>query len=482
MRADRLFAPFHFTRSRGALKVYDYQIKDIVTDPHAATAQTVFVCVRTPLFDGHRSAALAYANGCRCFVAARGLGLPRDAAVYTVEDPEAQLSTLAAHCFGYPARDITVLGVTGTNGKTSVVNTLASLLRQAGKRVATLTTDGRDLDGIFTKAGPIAPNAADVQRMLRAARRHKIEFAIVEFSAYMLAHHAADHIPFAAVLQTDLVPRHIGAGLFADLAAYRAAKHRLLMAEAALVLLPDTYQAPLVKGNIVRYGESGEIVWSHAKTEVREGVIGTQLAVSYKGENIDAFYPVVGDFAVKNATAAIALALAVGLSPAEIAKGLPLAAPVGRMEQIFSRGGARIFLDTAYEAEDLARVLRALRTVTTGKLSVVLGSVGDRAEQRRAPLGTAAVTYADFAYFTADDPSGEPPEKIARDMVAEIENSSRYRIVLSRSRAIRLAVADLRAGDTLLILGKARDHTQLVNGKEQEFCDRTTALEAAQQS
>lgn len=482
MRADRLFAPFHFTRSKGALAVYDYQIKDIVTDPHAATAETVFVCVRTPLFDGHRGAALAYANGCRCFVAARGMGLPSDAAVYTVEDPEAQLPALAAHCFGYPARSITVLGITGTNGKTSVVDTLASLLRRAGKRVATLTTDGIDLGGAFTKAAPIAPNAADVQRMLRAARRRRIEFAIVEFSAYMLAHHAADHIPFAAVLLTDLVPRHIGEGLFADLAAYRAAKHRLLQSEAALVLLPDTYSSLSVKGNTVRYGENGEVAWSHVHTEVRGEKIGTVFTVSYKGENTEVFYPVVGDFAVKNATAAVALALAVGLSPLQIAKGMPAAVPVGRMEQIFSHNGARIFLDTAYEAQDLTRVLRILRTVTEGKLSVVLGSVGDRAEARRAPLGTAAVTYADFAYFTADDPSGEMPEKIARDMVAEIENSPRYRIIPSRRRAICLAVADLRAGDTLLILGKARDHTQLVKGKEQEFYDRTTALEAAQQS
>ncbi len=482
MRADRLFAPFHFRRSKGALKVYDFKIKDIVTSPDRASAETVYVCVRTPIFDGYQGAFFAYAKGCRCFVATRGLGLPDDAAIYITEDPEAQLGALAARCFGYPARSLTVLGITGTHGKTSVAYTLASLLTHAGRKVAVLTTDGIDVGGVFTKAGATAPNAADIQRMLRAARRKGTELAIVEFTAYMLSHHAANHIPFAAVLLTDLAPRHIGKGLHPDFVSYRAAKERLLQSGAPLVLLPETYQAPLVQGNIVRYGAGGDITWCDVHTQNTENALGTAFTLSYRGENAEVFYPVVGDFAVNNATAAAALALAVGLSLGDITAGLSTAVPTGRLECILSSGGARVFADVAYEAEDLSRVLRVLRTVTVGKLSVVLGSVGGRALARRAPLGRAAVENADFTYFTADDPDWEPPDAITRDMVSEIEDSPRYRCIISRREAILAAMADLRRGDTLLILGKARDHTQLVMGAVQNFFDRDVVLEAARQS
>ena len=136
MRADKLFAPFPFERSRGALSAYDLHIKDVVTVASEAGADTVYVCLKTPISDGYRDAVRAYAGGCRCFVASRGLGLPEDAAVYLTEDPEFYLGDLAARCLGYPARELVVFGVTGTHGKTSVIDTASALLRQAGKRVA----------------------------------------------------------------------------------------------------------------------------------------------------------------------------------------------------------------------------------------------------------------------------------------------------------------------------------------------------------
>ena len=479
MRVERLFAPFRFARSRGALSVYDYNIKDIVTDPAEACAETVYVCIQTPLGDGHSGAVVAYANGCRCFLAARGLGLPEDAAVYVSEEPEAHLGDLTARLFGYPARSLTVFAVTGTHGKTSVCDTVAALLRSAGKKVALLTGDGVEIDGVARGAAPIPTTAADVQRMLRAARRRKVDFAIVEFSAYMLAHFAEKSIPFAAVLLTDLTPRHIGKDMHRDFEAYAAAKKRLLQSCAPLVFLPHPIEGLAVQGRELYYGDTGDIVAQNASLLQSGEMLGTSFTLTYRWENIGAFYPVVGDFAAKNATAAAALALAAGLSLSEIARGLSFAAPIGRMECIYSRGDARVFVDTAYEGEDLQTVLHSLRRVTRGKLSVVLGSVGGRARARRAPLGKAAAEGADFVYFTADDPNSEPVEKIAEDMALEIEDRRRFLLIPSRRAAIFRAVQDMRDGDTLLVLGKARDKTQTVMGVKEAFCDRTTVLEAA---
>lgn len=480
MRVERLFTPFSFRRSRGALSVYDYQIKDVVTDPACASSQTVYVCVRTPLCDGHGGVAEAYARGCRCFLAARGLGLPPDAAVYTTEDPSMYLGELAARCFGYPARSLTVLGITGEVGKTSVADTLTRLLREAGHKVATLTTDGFDVDGAFQKAGYVAPNAADVQRMLRSARRAGAAFAVVELSAYMLSQNAHKSIPFAALLQTaplregDTVRRHSAAD-------YRRIKEILITCGAPLLFLPYGTEATTERSRVLYIGQAGDVTGTQAETVLREDVCGTRFHLGYQGEKFEVFYPVVGDFAVKNATAAAALALAAGLPPGDIARGLAHSAPIGRLEQIYASGGRRIFLDAAYEAEDLQRVLRVLRDITRGRLLVLLGSVGGRARARRAPLGTAAVMGADFVYFTADDPDTESPCEILRDMVEEIENSPRYACIPMRQNAIIDAVSDMCEGDVLLILGKPRDDTQLVRGVRQDFSDRHVAVAAVEQ-
>lgn len=465
-RADKLFSAFPFARSKGALYVYDLKIKDVVTDPMAAELHTVYVCVRTPLSDGHAHASLAYANGCRCFVAARGLGLPEDAAVYTTEDPEAYLGELAARCFGYPARSLTVIGIVGERGKSSVAYTLASLLKSQKREVATLTSDGTEVGDTFTPLGAVAPNAADIQRMLYAARRKGAEVAIVELSSYMIAHRAEKQIPFAALLLTTPA---LDEGLT-----------ELLSDGAPLVFVPNGTPHLSTKGRLLYYGSEGDIAFESARTENKGDWLGTAFSLAYGEEKTDVFYPVPGDFALRNATAAAALALALGLSLPEIAALFATAAPTGRLECVFSQNGKRVFFDTAYKAEDLSRVLAILRTVTVSKLSVVLGSVGGRAVARRAPLGLAAVGGADLVYFTADDPDGEPPLDVIRDMVSEIGDASRYLVVPERDKAIRRACAELRPGDTLLILTKARDHTQLISGAKREFFERDIIKEAVE--
>lgn len=480
MRIEELFCGLDFQLQCGAAP-YRGEIEDVVTSPQAALLHTLYVCLITPLGDGHLAAHAAYANGCRLFLAARGLALPPDAAVYITNTPEQHLGELAARIFGYPARYLTVLGITGTYGKTATAYMLAALLKENGRRTALLTTDGFEVDDRLQPAGPVAPNAADVQRMLRDARAAGAELVILELSAYQLAHFAHKAIPFAAVLLTDLVPHHIGAGMHRDFTAYRAAKERLLASGAPILVLPTLYHGEIAATRVLRYGNEGEVTFTADRACFENGRWGTAFALGIQGESFSVFCPVLGDFAAKNATAAAALALAVGLTPAEIAAAMPSAAPVGRMEPICLAHGALVVRDTAYEGEPLARALICLRRVTKGKLSVLLGSVGGRAEARRAPLGTAAVANADFVYFTADDPDFEDPDRIIDGMVSEVENSTRYARFATRRAAIVRAVADLRPDDTLLILGKARDHTQLMMGIKRRFDDREAVFDAMRQ-
>ena len=459
----------------------DAVVRDVVTVAEQASAATLFVAYKGAISDGHDAALAAYERGCRHFVAERALALPQDAAICQTESTADILGELAEAAHGYPARNLTVVGITGTHGKTSVALLAAGFLTGCGRRVAVLTTDGIDMGGRFVPQGEIAPDAADLARFFRDAVADGSEIALVELSAYMLAHGAAEGVPFTAVLGTDLAPRHIGRGEHADMAAYRAAKARLLEREVPLALLPANFADFSPRGRVFTYGVgdfAADLQLQHRGISRVGGVHVTALTLVCKDASYPLETPLLGIGHLHNLAAAIALTLVLGELPARIAALAPQMRATGRMDCIYLSGGRTVCFDAAYEARDLALALQVLRAETAGRLTVLLGSVGGRAYARRAPLGAAALSGADFVYFTADDPNSEPILQITRDMVGENAESRRYRVVASRADAIRDAVLDLRMGDTLLILGKPREETQLIDGKKCFFSDRLALFDA----
>lgn len=442
----------------------------------------LFVCVRTALGDGHDEAVAAYGQGCRLFLSRRRLPLPRNAAVLTVEEPEAFLGELAARCLGYPARHLTVIGITGTAGKSTVAYMTASLLRRTGQKVAMLTTDGVQILDRFYPAGNVVPDAAEIQRLLYAAVKAGASAVIIELTSYMLARKSAFSIPFTALLFTNFQPCHIGNGGHKNLAAYRAAKESLFSCcDAPFWIIPAAY-ADAVKGTRARcvlFGAGGDLIADDRRPYADARALGTRFCLRFpSGKRVDVSLPVAGDFAVDDAVAAAALALVMGLSPTEIGEGLSHSVPCGRMECIAATDGRYILADSAYTGEDLARALQTIRPYTKGRLLVLVGAVGGRACFRRAALGELAVSNADAVYFTADDPDCEDPVRICREMTAEVEDPSRYVIIPDRREAILRAVGEMRRGDILLLAGKGAQKTQLIRSVRLPFDEREIIAEA----
>ncbi len=461
------------------------KVSSVTARPSEADADALFVCVRTALFDGHDAAAAVYGAGCRLFLARHSLPLPADALVLLTEEPEALLGELAARCLGHPARRLTVFGVTGTAGKTTVVQMTATLLARTGHKVATLTTDGEQIGRACSPAGNVVPDAVDIQRFLRRAADAGATFAILELSSYMLAQKSAFSIPFAAVLLTNLWPEHIGNGEHASAEDYFAAKASLVTSANAPFCVLPTDHAELARpprGRCLFHGEGGDLAAQSMEPYADETGLGTHFTLcTPTGEKVPVSLPVAGDFMVENAVCAASLAMIAGLTPVEIAAGLSACAPCGRMACVAARAGRYILTDAAYTAKSLSRALQALRPLTRGRLAVVIGSVGGRARARRAPLGAAASTYADMAYFTADDPDGEDPLQICREMAAgaaEVNAAARYVILPDRAKAICRAVLEMRPGDVLLLAGKGGQKTQLIRGERIPFSEEDIAREA----
>lgn len=442
----------------------------------------LFVCVRTALGDGHDEAVAAYGKGCRLFLARRRLPLPSDAVMLLVEEPEALLGELAARCLGYPARHLTVLGITGTAGKSTVAYMTAALLKRSGQKVALLTTDGMQVGDRFYPAGSVVPDAAEIQQLLHDAALAGATVAILEFSSYMLAQKSAFSIPFAALLLTNFHPCHIGNGEHKSIAEYRAAKESLFAAcDAPFWIIPVAYAkaAKSSRARCVLLGEDGDMVAEDRVPFANVHGLGTCFSLRFPtGEIASVSLPVAGDFAVDDAVFAAALATVVGLSPAEIGEGLCHAVPRGRMECIAAVDERYILADSAYTGKDLARALQALRPYARGRLSVLVGAVGGRARYRRTALGKAAVSLADRVYFTADDPDSEDPAQICREMAAEVSDPSRYEIIADRKQAICRAVGDMCPGDILLLAGKGAQETQLIHGIRSPFSEREIVAEA----
>ena len=381
-------------------------------------------------------------------------------------------------------REMTVIGVTGTHGKSSTALLLAAILRYTGQRVGVMLCEGVELGGgEFLPFASLVPSGEAVTDALRQIKNHGCNIAILELSSYLLQQNAHLDIPFSLVLLTDLGFAHTGKGEPHETREdYVAAKARLFFSKAPLAILPAGFEDFKPHCRCLYYGSTGDVTYRNSypcRVNGAEG-IGFVLSAALDGtkaEEAACATPVPGDFAVKNATAAAAAALALGIPLPLVTAALPLALPRGRLELIAERADKRVYTDVAFTGEALSRALRALRAVTRGRLLVLLGSVGGRAHKRRAALGLAAAA-ADEIYLTADDPDGEQVEDIVRDLLVGEEPYSRHFVIPDRARAIRAAVCALQAGDTLLILGKAFEATQLIGGKKYPFDDRAVVYTA----
>ena len=480
MKVEELFAGIAVRYgSESRRDAADIEITDVTVSPETGGENVLYVAVKTALSDGGDGLCAAYARGCRLFLCAHDAFPGEGAVVLIAEDPEALLGELTARVSEHPARALTVFGITGTAGKTSVALLTEQVLRFAGFSVGSLTTDGLSIDGkTEPSAGVRAPNAVDVQHALRRMADAGAEVAVLEFSSYQLLHRAAQGIPFTAVLLTNLSPRHIGPREHPDFASYAAAKATLFAGGAPFAVLPAGLDFPCRAGRVLRFGADGDFdAEERAPFLIRTLGCGTRFLLSCAEGKESVTLPVPGDIAVENALCAAALARIVGADLKEIAAGLCAARVAGRLACVCAQSERLIYIDAAFCAEDLQTALRTLRPLAEGRLSVLLGSVGGRAVSRRAALGRAAGDLADFVYLTADDPDTEDPVAICNAMREGMTEPDRSVILPDRREAILRAMREMRPGDVLLLAGKGSAATQLIDGCRRPFSEREIVRE-----
>ncbi len=409
-----------------------------------------------------------------------------------VPDAAAAMAQAASVFFGDPTASMAVVGVTGTNGKTTTTWLLESIASRAGRSPGVVGTTGHRLrHRTIAEADNTTPLATDLMRLLARMREGGADFLAMEVSSHALALKRADGVRFDAAVLTNLHSDHLD--FHGTREAYGDAKARLfellersdaVKRRKVAVLNRDDESYSRLRHRIlcvpsVSFGLGPEA--DYRAEAVVLGTNGTMFNLAAKGSTLSVRLRLIGAHNVMNALAAAAAALELGLPETAVVEGLGTLERVpGRLEPVEAGQPFAVLVDFAHTAAALSSVLKAAAQLPHRKLLTVFGCGGDRDRSKRGPMGKAAAEASDLVFATSDNPRSEDPMRILRDVEAGLREAGRenYRIVPDRREAIREALSVAQAGDVVLIAGKGHETTQVLSDRTVPFDDRQIAREA----
>ena len=409
--------------------------------------------------------------------------------VIVVPDPRGLLGELSAWIYGDPAADLLLVGITGTNGKTTVSHLVAAALREVGHRTGTIGTIGIHVLDEALPSARTTPEAPDVHAVLAVMRESGVTAVAMEVSSHALVLGRVDGLTFDLAVFTNLSQDHLD--FHATMAEYFDAKRRLFQPDrcrAAVICTDDAHGRELadeVTVPVTTYGVTGRSAdWVLADVSVESTGRWAATAVGPQ-QRVAVSSPLPGPFNQANVLGALATAVAVGAPAAAAAAGLATCTGVpGRMEPIPGAGFAA-FVDYAHTPDAVARAISAVREFTGGRVLVALGCGGDRDPGKRPLMGQIAAQTADVVVVTDDNPRSEDPAMIRRTVLAGAAQSESGAVVTEipdRRQAIRSLVSQARPGDAVLILGKGHEQGQDVAGVVTPFDDRVELRAAIDQT
>jgi UDP-N-acetylmuramyl-tripeptide synthetase len=469
----------------------DREVAGIAYDSRRVAPGMVFVAWRGRRCDGHDFISPAIDRGASAVICERaGIFSPR-VTILQVADARQALAQVAAAFHGHPSRHLTVIGVTGTNGKTCVAFLVKHLLQAAGVSCGLISSVHHEVGERRIPAQRTTPEALEIQELLAHMRRAGCQACVLEVSSHALDQHRVDAVAFDLGILTNLSPEHLD--YHGTLERYAAAKRRLFTALGrrpapgqAVLNRDDPFGARLAReelgAEVVTYGRHASALVQALRCRLSAG--GAELLARTPRGRLAARLPLIGRHHIANALAAIGAGSALGIDLALLRDGLNTMPQIpGRLERIAAGQPFQVFVDHAHTERALQHVLQTLREVTPGRLLLAFGCGGDRDPTKRAPMGRVAAALADWTIITTDNPRHECPQAIA----AEIESGfagappSAYRVELDRRSAIEAILTEARPGDTILIAGKGHETYQEFEDVVVPFDDRLQLRETLEQ-
>ncbi len=462
------------------------EILSLSADSRTTREGSLFFCLSAEQSDASAYAAEATRKGAVAVVTQWELNLA--APQILVEDCRLAVALAAACFYGNPAQSLSIIGVTGTNGKTTTSYMLRAILEASGKKTGLIGTLGvlygeRSLPATLTTPDPI-----DLHQTLAKMRAEGVEYVVMEVSAHALYFQKTAGISFSVCIFSNLTQDHLD--FFPDMNAYKQAKLKLFLPEICPLAVVNGDEPVGREIGELRAKCGGKTFYYGLATPADafavitdEGRYGVECLFNVSDTLCRASLSLMGRHNVYNALSAASAAVALGCSAEEISAGLKgLKEVKGRLQRIAAYKGADIYVDFAHTPDGLAKSLDSLKRHCEGRLICLFGCGGNRDKTKRPLMGETAARRCHFCVLTSDNPRYEDP----LDVLSEIERgyrrfSNRYVIVPDRQRAIEYAVECIRAGDILLIAGKGGEEYQEIMGIKYPFNDQTALMKIIKQ-
>ncbi len=471
MRLDEILRHAEYIKSHGDVSV---EIKDIVFDSRQADFGSLFVCIKGYKTDGHQYIAAAKEKGALAVVVTEEidtLGLP----TIFVADARRFMADAACALYDHPSRRLKVIGITGTNGKTTVAYLAKSILELADKKTGLIGTNEILYGDVRISAERTTPESAQIQYVLNEMCKSGIEYCVMEVSSHSLELHRVRGMQFEVGVFTNLTHDHLD--FHGNMENYLKAKAQLFgMCKKAVINLDDAYGKEMLSRcpNIPIYTFGIDNLANIQATECKLSDKGVIYKANTPEGPLDIKVSIPGRFSIYNSLAAIGACMQLGLAGDDIVKGLRISKGAkGRAEMINTPAPYKVMIDYAHTPDGLFNILSTVREFASGKIITVFGSAGDRDKEKRQPMGKIAGRLSDLCVITADNPASEK----AVDIIAQIEeglaqSGCSYICIEDREEAIRYALGKAMPGDVVLLAGKGHETYQIVGDEKRPFSEK----------
>lgn len=464
-----------------AKRLADRPLRHLQLDSRRVTEGDVFVALPGTREHGNNYIEQALAQGAALVLTNSTAELSgQDDRIVVLDDLPAQMPLLAARFYQQPQQHLQLIGITGTNGKSSTSCFVNQLAEHCDTRSAVIGTLGYGHWQQLTPLLNTTPHYIEIQRILAEFAANKRQLVAMEVSSHALAQQRVAGIQFQVAVFTNLSRDHLD--YHGSMAEYGQAKSLLFQPETsrcAVLNVSDALGKALASRNDIP-------VWAYGKAEDCQGhsrflgyhqltatARGFQCLLTSQAGEHKLQLPLLGEFNIQNALAAISSLLALGYDLTELLHAASSLQPLaGRMEQFPFSHGVTVVVDYAHTPDALQQALQALRQHCKGRLWCVFGCGGDRDKGKRPLMGQLAQQYADHCIVTSDNPRSEAPLQICQDIAAGMQDADNYRIEENRQLAIKLALASAQPGDVILLAGKGHETTQIIGHEQQHYDER----------
>ena len=454
-----------------AVDVKNVTIKNISNKTTDNLEDGLYVCLKGGNIDGHSLKEEAKKCGAIAFLVEE-YDYDFQGMQILVNDTRKALSIIAKNYYGVKIPK--VIGITGTNGKTTTTSMVAHILKEAGKKVGLIGTEGVFFEGQKINLHMTTPDPIELFKVLGQMQKMKVEYVVMEVSAHAIALKKIYALDFFVKALTNITEDHLD--FFKNLKHYQQTKMDFINSSKGIkvVNIDDKYGCKIASKNHSVFTYSLCLPADAMATNIKNG--GKEFDAFLNGENLQIKTNLIGNYNVSNALCAMLICKKIGLNKNQIRNGLKTFKSVEGRLNVYKKGEVTAIVDFAHTPDALKNVLSTLKNVTTGRLIVVFGCGGNREKEKRPLMGEVTEKLCDYVFVTSDNPRFEEPEQIAKEIVQGIKGNN-FEVILDRRQAIARAVNFAKAGDTIAICGKGAEDYLEIKGQKYPYSDKQVLLD-----